>query len=706
MVVPSLWSCRFVLHPHEFPLDHPFVLLEDERVDPGSMRLLSACGGQRFAGPVLAPGLTPEGYRLVISSRDWPELAGSALRSLDAERIVILLHLDHDPHGYWDFALGGDGGPGLGASLDRVIAARSVDADSFADVARHADHWMASRTKRGRISAGAHHIMKHYPAVVAGNAGRLVTILAGLADQKSRDVLTRVLFGTAEQILDGYVAQVFGPQQYMEIIRIRPGDTIINGGVETGWELPYFIALMRGEGRIHSFDPIFQIAGRWAEPSARAFASMLTDHEVALVETDRPVRLAVEPGFGTAYASGDDSETLERAGLAFRDYEGRALDALVAEGKIGPFTVVKLDVEGGELAALHGMSESLRRFRPRLAVAIYHEPEHFFEIPAYLMQLLADYRFYIRQYSCGRFETLLYAVPNEDVAGGSGEEFGLAGVAPSSPPGTDVPVVVTAYRQDSTPRLTHRGEVSQLDRANGGNWAFVDLSAVARVDGLKVLSVTEAASPGFGHLVAQTPGTLGRDAIFVGELVAPLSIAWRAGREVAAGSFVPVVGLAPEVAIIAEYIGAEDALYVYRLGENVTEGVTTIRSIGMTPLALHPGEGEGRIRLLGRAGDAYRLVETTFAPGAPRQDIGAMIAGSAAFRAVCMVTDYTAAPALRAYGYVFSDGTPEEVHVFVPSEAGGFRPLRKLDWPDDTIVSTGMPTTPRPGTDPARAAAR
>lgn len=688
MVNPSLWSCHFVQHPRQLPRDRPFVLLADRRVDAGAARLLSACAGDLFSGEVGAVDLTPEDHRLVISSCDWPSLGEAALAALPPERIMILLHLDHDPHGYWDFALGGDGGPGLGTSLPAVIRSGRLSPDTFADVARHSDHWMASRTRRGRMSAGAHHIMAHYPEVTARHASTLVDILAKLSDQKSRDVLTRILFGTPEQILESYAAEVFGPQQYMDIIGIRPGDTVINGGVETGWELPYFIAAMRGDGRIHSFDPIFQIKGRWPEPTWRAFSAMLTDHEVALVETDRPVRMAVEPGFGMAYGSGADPSAEPVAGAELRDFAGRSLDAMVADGTVGPFTVVKLDVEGGELAALRGMANALRRFRPRLAVAIYHEPKHFFAIPAYLMDLLEDYRFYVRHYSCGRFETLLYAVPAEDELSRSGEEFGpVAAMTPiDGQEGTRV--LVTAYRQDQTPRLTHRGAVSQLDRVRGGRWALADLRPAARVDGLQVVSVTETA-PGAGHIVARAPGSPGRDAIFVGEMVPPLAINWRASREVAAGSAVPVVGLDPAVVVVGEHVAAEDAVYLYRVAEGTTEGVAIIRPLGgMIPLVLHPGMETGRLRLFGRTETTFRLVETTLAPGAPLDDIATMTIGTATFQAACIVTDRANPTSSPGYGYVVTTAADAQT-VLLPTPAGGLHEACRLDWPGDATLCTG-----------------
>jgi len=61
--------------------------------------------------------------------------------------------------------------------------------------------------------------------------------------------------------------------------------------------------------------------------------------------------------------------------------------------KIG---LIKIDVEGYDAAAVRGSVETIRRDRPVLSIAIYHNPEEFFELKPYLESLNLNYRYLIR----------------------------------------------------------------------------------------------------------------------------------------------------------------------------------------------------------------------------------------------------------------------------------------------------------------------
>lgn len=75
-----------------------------------------------------------------------------------------------------------------------------------------------------------------------------------------------------------------------------------------------------------------------------------------------------------------------------------------------PVTMIKMDIEGCELEALKGTEETVRRYRPRLAVCVYHKPEDIVEIPLKILGLNPDYRLYLRHYSYVETETVLYAI--------------------------------------------------------------------------------------------------------------------------------------------------------------------------------------------------------------------------------------------------------------------------------------------------------
>ena len=73
-------------------------------------------------------------------------------------------------------------------------------------------------------------------------------------------------------------------------------------------------------------------------------------------------------------------------------------------------TFIKMDIEGSELAALKGAEQSIRKYRPKLAISIYHRPEDIFTLPDFILSCHSDYQLYLRHYSLGFFDTVLYAV--------------------------------------------------------------------------------------------------------------------------------------------------------------------------------------------------------------------------------------------------------------------------------------------------------
>ncbi len=88
----------------------------------------------------------------------------------------------------------------------------------------------------------------------------------------------------------------------------------------------------------------------------------------------------------------------------------RRLDTLL-DG-VNP-TIVKMDIEGAEPAALAGAFDVIRRARPVLAVCAYHRNEHLWTLPTILKSVLADYRISLRRYAEECWETVYYAVPPE-----------------------------------------------------------------------------------------------------------------------------------------------------------------------------------------------------------------------------------------------------------------------------------------------------
>jgi len=85
------------------------------------------------------------------------------------------------------------------------------------------------------------------------------------------------------------------------------------------------------------------------------------------------------------------------------------IDDFVNEVEMIP-DLIKMDIEGSELAALHGARNTISKYHPGLQVCVYHHCEDLWEIPLFIKELQPDYTFYLGHHSLSLRETVLYAV--------------------------------------------------------------------------------------------------------------------------------------------------------------------------------------------------------------------------------------------------------------------------------------------------------
>lgn len=76
--------------------------------------------------------------------------------------------------------------------------------------------------------------------------------------------------------------------------------------------------------------------------------------------------------------------------------------------KIKP-TMLKMDVEGFEIATLNGAKNLIMEHKPDLAVCVYHKVSDLWVIPLMLRKWVPEYKFYLRCHHFKTIETVLYA---------------------------------------------------------------------------------------------------------------------------------------------------------------------------------------------------------------------------------------------------------------------------------------------------------
>jgi FkbM family methyltransferase len=143
---------------------------------------------------------------------------------------------------------------------------------------------------------------------------------------------------------------------------VRPGSVVVDVGAHDG---TYSYALESRAGRVEAFEPLPWCA-RMLDAHAKA-RSGLRVHNVALsdVRGESVLRIPVKAG-----VERQTEATLSPRGIDGRTRELRIRVETLDSFDLGDVSLVKIDVEGHELAVLRGARETLARERPVLLIEI------------------------------------------------------------------------------------------------------------------------------------------------------------------------------------------------------------------------------------------------------------------------------------------------------------------------------------------------
>lgn len=87
------------------------------------------------------------------------------------------------------------------------------------------------------------------------------------------------------------------------------------------------------------------------------------------------------------------------------------VDDFVVERGLSKVDFIKLDVEGFEMPALRGSTSTIRKFRPKLAVSVYHLHYDVHAIALFIRDICPWYKFYLRHNASMDGEIVLFCQP-------------------------------------------------------------------------------------------------------------------------------------------------------------------------------------------------------------------------------------------------------------------------------------------------------
>lgn len=195
-----------------------------------------------------------------------------------------------------------------------------------------------------------------------------------------------------------YLAQVKREHQYFEdgLVEFSADEKFVDCGAFDGDSAVAFVDALHQRG-IGSYEEIISF-----EPDVANYEKMRgrnVPHHTCVCKG-----VAEEPG-AVSFAADGTSGRVEADGG--EQIELESIDHYLNGTRA---TMIKMDIEGMELAALKGAGQTIKAWRPKLAICIYHKKEDLWEIPEFIKWLVPDYRFYVRAYDDTACELVLYAL--------------------------------------------------------------------------------------------------------------------------------------------------------------------------------------------------------------------------------------------------------------------------------------------------------
>jgi FkbM family methyltransferase len=211
-------------------------------------------------------------------------------------------------------------------------------------------------------------------------------------------------FSGSGVVTDFILEQYTYKQNAKEIVSVKKGDIVLDMGACWGDTALYFAHKTGETGKVYSFEfipnniKLFNINKSFNSHLANQIE--LVPHPVSNKTGDKIYFKDNGPG-SKVESKSFDGQTGETTTLAVDDF--------VKQNNISKIDFIKMDIEGAEPFALEGALETIKKHKPKLAIAIYHGMDDFVNIPNWILNLNLGYEIFIDHFTIHAEETICFA---------------------------------------------------------------------------------------------------------------------------------------------------------------------------------------------------------------------------------------------------------------------------------------------------------
>lgn len=211
------------------------------------------------------------------------------------------------------------------------------------------------------------------------------------------------MFLHSQNVMATFFLQQYSYRGASDHVKVKDGDIVLDCGGCWGDTALYFANLVGKTGQVHVFE---FVPGNLK----------ILEENLDLNPDEKPVvRLVKHPVWSVSGVPVYVADKGPASSVFFEKREGtEVVNTIAIDDYLGSMSekridFIKMDIEGAELDALKGAEQSIRTFRPSLAIAIYHRPEHLYQIAQWIDQLNLGYRFCLDHFTIHSEETMLFA---------------------------------------------------------------------------------------------------------------------------------------------------------------------------------------------------------------------------------------------------------------------------------------------------------
>lgn len=227
------------------------------------------------------------------------------------------------------------------------------------------------------------------------NRERISQVYDFLEDYESKIIYKTMIECRINYNIDVLSRTCHGVQYFPEdIFQLGDKEVFIDGGAFDGDTIDAFRKAVNDKFEyIYAFEPDIQNFSKLAQNHKKENIKLFN---IGLYNENKNICFSASKGGSSAIEENGEDEI-----------RICAFDQLQVPNKNVSF--IKMDIEGSELSALHGMKNTICKNSPKLAICIYHKFEDLWEIPLFIKQIDPKYKLYIRNYTTYLDEVVLYA---------------------------------------------------------------------------------------------------------------------------------------------------------------------------------------------------------------------------------------------------------------------------------------------------------